>query len=400
MSCIVQRGIRFSVIALLAIGVVSSASPGLADVVPVDCYRAHEVTDAYKLLPDGTVPPKLTDPSVREVALEDRIQLVVTDLPGLRQCLEATKDDLVLFVNSQPFPNVKIFDDAGGGNAVNVDLRIVSVAGRPVDPWERLLGSPGKEDVVARVSVGPANGGPIKSSAKLLLDPISGSTLAIWAVAFMTILAIFLVLANRSRLLKNSLVDPEEGDQIAPSYSLARTQAAWWFFFVLAAYLLIGVVTGDFSSSLNGTALILLGIGGATVVAGSIIDNGRNPTLRASVKAKREELKTIDATIAAPPADANLSELNAKRTAMDKELRALRGETTGWFFTDIVSDANGASVARFQVVAWTFVLTGVFVTQTYKGLSMPTFDATLLGLMGISSATYLGLKIGEPTGAK
>jgi hypothetical protein len=36
---------------------------------------------------------------------------------------------------------------------------------------------------------------------------------------------------------------------------------ALWFFVILAAYLLIGMVTGDFSNSINSTALILLGIG-------------------------------------------------------------------------------------------------------------------------------------------
>ena len=31
---------------------------------------------------------------------------------------------------------------------------------------------------------------------------------------------------------------------------------------------------------------------------------------------------------------------------------------------------------------------------------MPSFDVSLLGLMGISSATYLGLKINEPSSPK
>ena len=368
-----------------------------------DCYKsgqvARKVTDAYKLFPHESMPRKLTDPAVRQVALGDTIQLVVTDLPGLRSCVDAADDDLVLFVNSHPFPNVKIYDDVGGGDKLNADLRIVGVVGRPDDPWERLLGSPGADDVALKVSVGPAGGGPIPSDGKLFLDPISGTTLSLWAFAFVALLVLFLVIAAESSLLRNSLVDPEEGSAIA-SYSLARTQAAWWFFFVLAAYLLIGVVTGDFSNSLNATALVLLGIGGATVVAGSIIDNGRDPALRESIKAKRADLKTNEGTIANPPAGTDLAQLKAKNAALEREIRILRGETTGRFFTDIVSDANGASVARFQVVAWTLVLTGVFITQTYRDLSMPTFDVTLLGLMGISSATYLGLKIGEPTGGK
>ena len=41
---------------------------------------------------------------------------------------------------------------------------------------------------------------------------------------------------------------------------------------------------------------------------------------------------------------------------------------------------------------WTLVLGVIFVASVYNDLSMPEFSATLLGLMGISSGTYLGVK--------
>ena len=37
----------------------------------------------------------------------------------------------------------------------------------------------------------------------------------------------------------------------------------------------------------------------------------------------------------------------------------------------------------------------IFVASVYKDLAMPEFNATLLGLMGISSGTYLGFKVPE-----
>jgi hypothetical protein len=67
------------------------------------------------------------------------------------------------------------------------------------------------------------------------------------------------------------------------------------------------------------------------------------------------------------------------------------------FFRDIVSDANGVSFHRFQVVAWTVVLSVVFMKDVMLGLAMPDFNATLLGLQGLSAATFLGLKTTEPT---
>jgi hypothetical protein len=67
---------------------------------------------------------------------------------------------------------------------------------------------------------------------------------------------------------------------------------------------------------------------------------------------------------------------------------------------DILSDANGVSFHRFQMAAWTVVLGVIFILQVYKVLAMPTFDGSLLALLGISAGTFLGLKVPEPTTPK
>jgi hypothetical protein len=48
-----------------------------------------------------------------------------------------------------------------------------------------------------------------------------------------------------------------------------------------------------------------------------------------------------------------------------------------------------------QVVIWTLVLGAVFVRSVLQTISMPEFPETLLVLMGISNATYLGFKTAE-----
>lgn len=53
------------------------------------------------------------------------------------------------------------------------------------------------------------------------------------------------------------------------------------------------------------------------------------------------------------------------------------------------------SFHRLQIVIWTLVLAVVFVVSVAVSLEMPTFDAKLLALMGISSGTYLGFKFPE-----
>jgi hypothetical protein len=67
---------------------------------------------------------------------------------------------------------------------------------------------------------------------------------------------------------------------------------------------------------------------------------------------------------------------------------AVKPEASKRFIDDILSDGNGVSFHRFQMAAWTFVLIWtivlilIFFLSVYWTLTMPKFDATLLGLLG------------------
>ena len=163
-------------------------------------------------------------------------------------------------------------------------------------------------------------------------------------------------------------------------------QGAWWFFIIIAAYLFIGTITSDFSNSVNSTALILLGIGAGTVIGSAAID-AQNDT-DAQRKATAEAIN-VGAEIAA-----STDALLTKR--LGSQLKKLKGESEG-LFKDILSDANGISFHRFQIMIWTIVLGIIFVVEVYQSLTMPTFNTTLMGMLGLSADTYLGLKIPEPT---
>lgn len=63
------------------------------------------------------------------------------------------------------------------------------------------------------------------------------------------------------------------------------------------------------------------------------------------------------------------------------------------FLTDILANNEGLSFYRFQMVLFTVILAAIFVVKAASNLVMPDFDPTLLGLMGISSGTYLGFKL-------
>jgi len=67
------------------------------------------------------------------------------------------------------------------------------------------------------------------------------------------------------------------------------------------------------------------------------------------------------------------------------------------FVMDLLSSGEGVGFHRFQMAVWTIVFGIIFIRSVYRELTMPNFDASLLGLMGISSGTYIGFKIPEET---
>ena len=72
----------------------------------------------------------------------------------------------------------------------------------------------------------------------------------------------------------------------------------------------------------------------------------------------------------------------------------------GRFLQDILTDEDGVNIHRFQILVWTIVLGIIFAMSVVNDLVMPEFSATLLGLMGISSATFLVPKIKSSDSSK
>lgn len=178
----------------------------------------------------------------------------------------------------------------------------------------------------------------------------------------------------------------------------------------------IWLVTGqrDFS----GSALALLGITAATAVGARLIDSNRpsaaaeadpeDAARQAAIAAAIERKKQLEADLAAAEAavragqpDAATALATAKQayaTFVADTQRTVPGliapRSRGFFF-DILSDGTDVSFHRFQMVAWATILGLMFAIEVLARLAMPQFDANLLALMGISSGTYLGLKIPE-----
>ena len=200
---------------------------------------------------------------------------------------------------------------------------------------------------------------------------------------------------------------------------------AVWFFLIVTSLLFIYLITDDYNT-ITDQALMLIGIATGTTLGAAVIDVGKRNVVNreqeslAGVKAETatlsNDIRTTEAKIAGKSAAESqqdvsaLSDLSTKfaeKQARQAEAESRVKDATSAAFIkdgsdglllDLLSDVNGVNFHRFQMLVWTVVLGFLFCVGVYKNLGMPEFSATLLALMGISSATYLGLKIPETQG--
>jgi hypothetical protein len=395
----------------------SSAVPAISETpgppAPAACNSATvEIGRAYRISRGASAPADAGKPGATDVELGDEIAVEVKGFSKLKPCITQTKP-LMLFLDGRPV--LPLTQSPEIDPTTDIAKFVTKLAIKPRETLAAIVERARAEPTGLLVSVGLHEQPAIRSEVKLQLNPLPTGWGIAWLIIFVALLAAFLWCVDRSNIIRDGQPEPGALDWRGP-YSLARTQAAWWFFVVLAAYLFIGLVTGDFSNSFNSTALTLLAIGAGTAVGSAAInvaktsDKATLEEQRARETAKQDVTKLKDEADllqskadAEPITSANKPTLVAEVATAEMRLSAAKSDRakllnqSEGFFRDIVSDANGVSFHRFQVVAWTFVLTVVFVKDVGSGLAMPDFNATLLGLQGLSAATFLGLKTTEPT---
>lgn len=69
--------------------------------------------------------------------------------------------------------------------------------------------------------------------------------------------------------------------------------------------------------------------------------------------------------------------------------------TASRFMRELLSDDEGCSIARFQMLAWTVALVIVFLVDVFGDLQMPVFGPELLYLLGLSTGTYVAHRVPE-----
>jgi hypothetical protein len=331
----------------------------------------------------------------------------------LERCSLAHKK-VVLYLDGRAMPDLRPYPAADPGKQV-LYFQLLRTEGSR-DVWTYLLGKPRLDPRKVEVSVGMEDMWPLASTdgagTFILLDVIPGRWLAIWSAVIILLLAGCIGLGGWSGMLR------DRGGAPMPvrdrPFSLARVQLATWTFLILGAFLFIGLITGDYTTSITSSVLALMGISAGTAAGSSIIDaNPRNIPPAAGqalpqvavvavapspAQLPQPQLAALAAQAGAAGQNNQLVQVTAAPPgqAVVAQPLAAQGEvTSGHWWLDIVSDRDGVNFHRFQMAAWTIVLGIVFIKQVYSQLAMPDFDSTLLGLIGISSGTYLGMKITE-----
>lgn len=288
--------------------------------------------------------------------------------------------------------------------------------------WTDLLGSPEGMRRPVTFTVGLENQSPFDSvydqSHPLLLTLISRVYGVVAFVVVLLTLILLLWLAGKTNLIREPGPCPVPG-KLRP-YNLGRSQMAFWFFLIYASYLTIWLIT-DALDTITPSLLGLMGISAGTALSEALIDSGKTNTTSDQLQSIAAEKQSLEESI--PELQSEVTALNAKtaltpedtsnRDSLNKQLQDARtrlaqvtqqlalltpsaasGVSKG-FLRDILSDGSGYSFHRFQIFAWTIVLGIIFIASVYNKLTMPEFSATLLGLMGISSGTYIGFKFPE-----
>lgn len=248
--------------------------------------------------------------------------------------------------------------------------------------WKEILAAANARRQLA-ISTGLENGPAAQSGAKAEFIMVRTGRLVGWFLTAVMGSIVFFVIALRTGALRDK--EPAGSDVADASdraYSLSRVQMALWTMLVLFAYLFIWFLTGEYNATIPASAVALMAITLTTFGAAAAVD-------KTKVVTNKEKLCDVMRKLKETPEDPCLQE---EKAALQPRTVVVRSEG---FFRDITTSADGAGLHRLQFIFWTLALAVVFVMTVWRTLAMPDFDATMLGLMGITSGTYVGLKLPE-----
>jgi hypothetical protein len=366
--------------------------------VPLDCGGPFRGTVTAVAVEDGHRGAGLTD------------TIVVTLGPGELAQLQARarchRRDWGLFLNGWFLPGVTPLP-AGGTDRVRFYLARTD---DNKQVWTKLLTKQLLHPAPVPLSVGLDDGSEIADGGKLTLEVITGWKFGAGAALFVLLLVMIFVQGSRTTLLRDSGLRPATPSPRDPhnlgTFSLSRVQMAWWTVLVAFGLAFIWAVTGELMA-VTPSLLALMGMSAGTALGAALVDENKRGTMVASLMAKKAELQQevedLNAKIgtATPPTPGQIEALVDTLQKIDGQLGGATDgspyhvEASVGLLNDILTDANGYSLHRLQLLIWTGVVSLVFVGTVVSRLVLPDIDTTMLALLGISNGTYLGFKLPE-----
>jgi hypothetical protein len=307
--------------------------------------------------------------------LGDRLTVTVKNFPVMLSKVSGNCHAIVLFIDGLPLRQMP----PQSCNQYDGTVRYLldRVPGSNDAEWHILLGSPDHYLRPVRISVGIDDQFAFPTDVTSFGLKIIPRGRFYGFIALLLLFTILFIHLCRTTTIIRAPAHPDRPG--ARPFSLSRFQMAFWFFVVIAGYVFMWLITGELDT-ITDSVLALMGIGAGTALGAALIDAAPAGTTR-----------TTRTTATATPED-NTSTV----TSVVTPIPPAPPKPSQGFLRDILSDAaDGISIHRFQMFAWTLILGGIFVGSVYESLAMPEFNATLLGLMGISSGTYLGFKVPE-----
>jgi hypothetical protein len=351
--------------------------------------------------------------------LNTQLRVRVSDLEGWLKKIKYKPGQLeriLLYIRNRQVPGAHPIRIGLAGDRPNTLVFELRRTAESRDAWTAILARPLDWTQKVPVSVGFAEELPLPTDVNSFQLIVVRWDLVLLLVVFVFALALFgfLVLAVKSNILREDGPEPRSSNGAANSgstwralfyiipvrqgprkpYSLGRTQMAFWLFLVLASYLLLWNITRD-RDTIPGSVLTLMGISAATALGAVVIDVSKRAAAQSNLDAARRE--QIGLQTRQPPAAPD--EITVLQKRVDRLNQRLETEPSRGFFLDLVSETDGVSLHRFQICVWTLVLGIIFIVSVFTDLAMPTFGDTLLALMGISGATYVGFKWPDTSGA-
>ncbi|MFL5343382.1 MAG: hypothetical protein ACJ8AT_01235 [Hyalangium sp.] len=339
---------------LLVLGVLLVAHSALAQIEPPDAPKVQDDNGAPRVY----YAHSYFEEHWTTAGLDDLFSVHVQNFPALLKQANDMCSGIVLFIDGMAIKGLQPSScDAAGGH---VRYRLLRTQ-QSDDVWRLLLGSPSHYLRPVSISVGATDQFSVPSNVTAFqLEIIPRSRLFLFVGISVGGALLFLWLCRKGGLIRSG---PATLPVLKQPYNLSLFQMAFWFFLVVTAYLFIWMINDELDT-ITDSVLALLGIGAGTALGSALIDQSKQTA--------------GDQPSAAVPPEAG------------KPLES-RG-----FIRDLLTDASGTiSLHRFQLFVWTLVLGVIFCASVYRQLEMPNFSATLLGLMGISSGTYLGFKVPE-----